>query len=345
ASNSMVLVTGSGSVWRSTGIDFGGGTDGSADSKLTIADGGAVYNSGNIRLGAHGNTMRNTVLITGAGSVLSNGNFTVSFRSTVGGNQLIVADGGTAYNAAITVGSQGTGNQLTITNGGTVYATSTSLADTTATSNNTVLVAGAGSVLTNSGILYVGSVGVGNQMTIADGGTVYNAAGYIGFTGAAVKSNTVFVSGRGSVWRTTGNLLVNNAGTGNGLIMSNGGVASVSGSVVINPTGYITNYVTGIAGGLDMAAGKTLTPTNMGIFFVAEPTETGPFWGLRWQGTNAVATLRGYTNSGALRIDFTALPEYWRKKASDPIFYDGANTYIGFNVTHIPVKGTIVSVW
>ncbi|MFA5343688.1 MAG: hypothetical protein WC381_06960 [Kiritimatiellia bacterium] len=318
ASNNAVLVTGPGSVWRSTGnITIGTGA-GNSGNQLTIANGGAVYSAGHTMIGAAG-TRSNTGLVTGAGSVLSN--TIVYFYGAFG--------------------------QLTISNGGTVYAGTTRIGDNTSASNNAVLVTGAGSVLTNSSILYVGVLGTGgNQLTIADGGAVYNYAvadaGIIGYGG---NSNTVVISGRGSVWRTTGGLLVNNAGTGSGLIMSNGGVASVSGNVTIKTTGYITNYVTGIAGGLDMAAGKTLTPTNMAVIFVAEPTETGPFWGLRWQGTNAVATLRGYTNSGALRIDFTALPEYWRKKASDPIFYDGANTYIGFNVTHIPVKGTIVSVW
>jgi hypothetical protein len=99
------------------------------------------------------------------------------------------------------------------------------------------------------------------------------------------------------------------------------------------------------AGGLDLASGSALTVNGkMGIVFAGAPTQLGPYWGLRWAG-DRVAALQGLTNSGALTINNgPGLPAYWSNRAS--IYYDGTTyTYVGFNVSRIPVQGTIFSVF
>ncbi len=369
--NNTALVTGTNSVWRNSGplsLNYVG-------NQLTIANSGTVYNTdGNI--GAIGGS--NTVLVTGGG-VWTNSGFLYVGQSG-GGNQLTITNGGTVYNKGtfgaigygsssntvlvtgtgsvwnnkannFVVGNPGSGNQLAIANGGMVYMTgsiATYIGYNAGDNNNAGLVTGPGSVWSNSVFLCVGRAGWGNQLTIANGGMVYNLAGYIGFTGTAANSNRVFVSGSGSVWRTTGTLTVNNAGTGNGLILSNGGVAAVSGTVSINAGGYVTNYVAGIAGGLDMAntsVGALTLNGKMGIVFAGAPTQLGPYWGLRWAGDHTNA-LKGYTNSGALTIsDGPDLPAFWQNKAA--IYYDSTNTYVGFHVSSIPATragGTLITI-
>ena len=61
-------------------------------------------------------------------------------------------------------------------------------------SNNQLLVANAGTILTNSGNLYIGYEGPGNSMVILNGGTVIDQAGYVGVSNTST-GNTVLVTG------------------------------------------------------------------------------------------------------------------------------------------------------
>jgi len=79
------------------------------------------------------------------------------------------------------VGSNTPANTLDLTNGTNAY-TNTYVGYTVEASNNTLAVANAGTLLTNTNNLYVGYAGSGNSMTVADGGVVANRQGYIGFT-------------------------------------------------------------------------------------------------------------------------------------------------------------------
>jgi T5SS/PEP-CTERM-associated repeat protein len=319
-----VLVTGNGSVWTNNGALTVGNDSLAKNCRLTIANGGKVYNKGDYGTIGSGGSSSNTVLVTGSDSVWNNN-----------------AD------KYLRVGYSGSGNQLIITNGGKVYMTGTYgtyIGYNAGDNNNAGLVTGPGSAWSNSVLLAVGRAGASNQLTITQGGTVYNLDGYIGQTGAAANSNRVFVSGSGSVWRTTGTLTVNGAGTGNGMILSTGGVAAVSGTVSINAGGYVTNYVAKYSGGLDMS-GSTLTLNGkMGIVFAGAPTQLGPYWGLRWAGDHTNA-LKGYANSGALTIsDGPDLPAFWQNKAA--IYYDSTNTYVGFPVSSNPAtrSGTLIMI-
>ena len=126
-------------------------------------------------------------------------------------------------------------------------------------------------------------------------------------------------------------------GIGNGLIVSNGGVVLIKGTVTINADSYVTNYVTHYSGGLDLS-GSTLTLVGgLNVNFVGAPVSTGLFWGLRWSG-NHTNTLQGYKNSGVLVVNDSSLPSYLQGKVS--IFYDSINTYVGFIATNL-VSGSV----
>ncbi len=101
-------------------------------------------------------------------------------------------------------------------------------------SSGTVLVGGTGSTWTNNGDLYVGVSGTGS-LSIADGGRVSNALGWLGAGNYLAKgSGTATVSGSGSTWTNNGQLILGFAGTGS-MSVSDGGNVS-------NGNGYLGYY-------------------------------------------------------------------------------------------------------
>jgi T5SS/PEP-CTERM-associated repeat protein/autotransporter-associated beta strand protein len=130
--------------------------------------------------------------------------------------------------------------------------TSLTIGQTINSSNNSVVVTGAGSSWNagNTG-LNVGVKGSGNSMTISDGGNVSVAGGAIGLNSGA-NNNSVLVTGSGSAW-ILGNLTIGQAGGGT-LTVADGGmatsteitVASQSGSSgILNIGRYGTNDTAG----------------------------------------------------------------------------------------------------
>jgi fibronectin-binding autotransporter adhesin len=200
----IVTVSGSGSVWRSSSL-LEVGLQG-ADNKLAISNRGAVHNLSGI-VGTSASSSNNTVVVADLGSIWSNV-------------------------FAVIIGSAGIGNSLVISNGGNVFDSTGSVG----ASNNSVVVTDLGSVWRNGGTLSIGG-GVGNTMLVNNGGAVYNVTGIIG-SSTSSSNNSVVVRGSGSVWSNDW-LYVGNPGSGNSLVISNGGgVISTGGNVGI---GSVTN--------------------------------------------------------------------------------------------------------
>ena len=210
ADNNSFLVTGAGSVWSNSAFLFIGNS-GSANSMI-ISNGGHVFNT----LGTIGNNAtasNNWVLVTGSGSVWSN-------------------------SSSLPVGSLGSGNSLTIADGGQVFNGIGYIGLNAGADRNSVQVTGNGSVWgTNSSVLYVGASGAGNSLTIADGGQVFNTSGTSSVTMPALATTPSLVTGSGSLWSNSGNLIIGNLGSFNQLTITNGGR-------VINANGYIGNSAT-----------------------------------------------------------------------------------------------------
>ncbi|MBI5397789.1 MAG: hypothetical protein HZA91_21020 [Verrucomicrobia bacterium] len=202
SSNNNAWVTGAGSLW-SNASDLQVGNTGSFNS-LTISDGGQVQNLRGI-VGGSNASSGNSVVVTGVGSVWSN-------KSTV-------------Y-----VGRSGSSNHLTITNGGRVINVFGYVGLNSNANNNIVQVAGSGSLWTTSNSMSVGFFGAGNRVVVSAGGTVVNNTGFIGYN-ASATNNRVEVVDPGSLWRND-NLFVGNGGSGNQLVISNGGT-------VINNSAYV----------------------------------------------------------------------------------------------------------
>jgi T5SS/PEP-CTERM-associated repeat protein/uncharacterized repeat protein (TIGR03803 family) len=238
---------------------------------LQITNGGQVSDSYAYE-GYYGQSS-NVVLVTGAGSVWSN-------QST------------------LYVGYFGCGNQLTVANSGALYD-SNAIVGYTLASNNVVLVTGAGSVWASQSALYVGYWGADNQLTIANGGEVFDTNGYLGYYSAG-SNNLVTVTGPGSVWANQSAVYVGYDGVGNRLTIANGAqVGSQNGYVGYDQLSYCSNNVVVVTDpgsiwsnqytlyvGCSYGAGNQLIVTNGGAV-LANDLDLGP--NLACQGTLTLA--------------------------------------------------------
>ncbi len=249
ASNNSVLVTDSGSIWSNSYLNVGGDGRG---NRLVVSNGAQVLNAGagSVGTSAFSKIGSNTVLVTGGGSVWSNGG-DLTVGSYMWGNGVVVNNGGLLINnngyiggypsssnrmLVSDVGSvwtnlgdvyigydQAARNSLTVSNGAKVFSGYGYLGyDFSSSSNNTAVVTGSGSLWTNRNDLYIGRQGGGNSLVILSSGAVYNTVGYIGYDTTAA-SNSVVIGGTGSVWSTLNGLYVGNSGAGNSLVISNRG--------------------------------------------------------------------------------------------------------------------------
>jgi len=203
-SNNSVMLAGTNTSWQNSYSVFVG-FDGVAGS-LTISNGATMSNGGFFgvshdgALGVNADSSNNRALITGGGSLLN------------------CADN-------MYVGLNGPGNNLVINNGGQIMDTTGYVGSNPGSDNNSVLVAGNHSVWTNVTDMYVGDFSLNNSLTISNGGWVFSGYGYAGRV-AGSDSNSVVVTGAGSVWTNTANFYDGCYGSGNSLVIGNGGRVS-----------------------------------------------------------------------------------------------------------------------
>ncbi|HVM60796.1 MAG TPA: hypothetical protein VMV72_08015 [Verrucomicrobiae bacterium] len=247
SSNNSALVTGTGSVWNGSGLYVGYS---GAGNGLVISKGGNVV-SGNSIVGLYSSS--NTVVITDSGSVWSNsGTLTfgywganntlvidndgglVSSNCYVGynvwscGNSVLVSGSGSVWSNGgnFYLGLNGAGNSLVISNGGAVDSSSGGNytfvgSSSSASSNNSVLVTGVGSVWSISGSMSLGWGAASNSLVVEDGGQVIAATATVGSDHSG--TNSVLITGANSVWSNSGTLHIGaGAGSGNSVIISNG---------------------------------------------------------------------------------------------------------------------------
>jgi fibronectin-binding autotransporter adhesin len=120
------------------------------------------------------------------------------------------------------VGSNTFANALLIRNGGVLTNADGCVGYLPASVSNYVMVAGAGSVWSNAN-LYLGYSGGGNSLVISNAGRVANSLGTYVANDATSSSNRVLVTSTNSVWDCAYNLSLGLSGSGNSLVISNGG--------------------------------------------------------------------------------------------------------------------------
>ncbi|MDF7807728.1 autotransporter domain-containing protein [Pontiellaceae bacterium B12219] len=201
ASNNSVVVEGGDSSWNISDTLFVGLR--SSGNSLVVTNGGAVSSGSGVISSSAAVFGDNTAIISGEGSVWSNrGDLTVSDKGV-----MQILDGGHVENEFGVIGV------------GVMPSSS-------------VLVSGVGSVWSNRSALVVGSSGSrGSGLSVSDGGQVFSASGIIGENRLAMD-NEVEVSGVGSLWNNSGELVIGYGSAGNMLSVQDGGRVT-SGSITI----------------------------------------------------------------------------------------------------------------
>ena len=161
--------------------------------------------------------------------------------------------------ADLYVGSNSSGVTTNFTSGTNAY-TNIYVGYTADASNNTLGVYNAGTLLTNSGNLFVGRAGSGNSLVISNGGTVAVDSVRVIGVDLGSSNNSVLVTGTKSLWTNSGNLFVGGAGSGNSLVISNGGT-------VASGNGYI-GFDSNSFGNIVLVTGTGSVWTNSGDLYV-----------------------------------------------------------------------------
>ena len=200
------------------------------------------------------------------------------------------------------VGFQGGTGTLAIQNGGVVNDGNDAYLGTLNSATGIATVTGAGSQWNISGVSYIGDYGQG-ILTISGAGQVNSSgAAYLGFQPGSSGSATV--SGPGSQWNNSGNLVVGLSGNGT-LTISNGGVVNSagdgigvatgsSGSVLVTGPGSQWNN----SGGLGIGPGGTLTISAGGVV-----NDAGGIF-VRANGAATVTGAGSQWNTGFIEVGF-----------------------------------------
>src|ERR1700693_3625773 len=99
-----------------------------------------------------------------------------------GNFQTNVINGPNPFAGNYVVGSNWVYDALVIQNSGSLSDGVGYIGYTASANYNAAIVAGSGSVWSNSSDLYVGYSGVGNRLTVTNAGALYNNSGYVGYT-------------------------------------------------------------------------------------------------------------------------------------------------------------------
>jgi fibronectin-binding autotransporter adhesin len=281
SSNNSVLVTGTNTSWQNSYSVFVG-FDGVAGS-LTISNGATVSVGGAFgtthdgALGVNATSSNNRALVTGGGSlwncadnvyaglngpanslVISNGGKVNCTEGYVGSNPgsdsnsaLVVGAGSLWTNSSdMYVGHFGVGNNLVLSNGGRVFSRNGYLGRNISSSSNSVVVTGTGSFWTNSARVFVGYSGVGNSLVLSNSARISDDWGVVGYNTNSVNNQAV-VTGAGSVWSNVTAMFAGDYGSGNTLVIRDGGL--------------VTDYW-GLVGEEDSASNNTVRVESGGVW-------------------------------------------------------------------------------
>jgi len=273
--SNTVTVTGSNAVFTSiAGLDIGNGNNaspGSVGNSLVITNGGSVRvsNASGVILGSNPQDSQNHLILSGNGSVLT--------------------DGG-----QLKVGQSGSSNSLVISGGAEMLVTGTHswIGKIGGSDNNSVIVTGGGSLLSNSSEFDIGGSGSANTLLITNSGSVsVGGDSYVGKSSGA-SNNLISIVGSGSQFLVAGNLYVGDGTDANTLSLNNGAFVSAASITVytnslLTGNGTITDPT--INGGTFAPAGTNALTLNGNLSF----TNAGIY---AWNLFNNSASTNGGTN-------------------------------------------------
>jgi T5SS/PEP-CTERM-associated repeat protein len=181
--------------------------------------------------------------------------------STSSNNSVLVTGTNSAWTNTgnLYVGDEGSSTSLVLSHQGRVINNNGYIGYLGTSSNNIVTVTGTNSAWTNTGNLYVGYAGSSNSLVISNRGSVINSIGYIGYDSNS-SNNIVTLTGTNSAWTNRSDLVVGEFGSGNSLVISDGGS-------VMNEYGVIGDYGTS-SNNIVTVAGTGSAWTNTANLFV-----------------------------------------------------------------------------
>jgi len=296
ASNNLLNVLGSGVVLGNSANVYVG-YNGSSNS-LVIRNGASVVNAVGY-IGSTTNSSNNIVTVTGTGSAWANtGNLYVGYSGS--SNSLVITNEGSVVNSGGLNSSGFIGYEAN-------------------SSNNSVLVAGANSAWTNTGILSVGESGSGNRLVISNRASVFSAGGYIG-SNSISSNNSLTVTGTGSAWINNADLYIGASGSSNSLVISSGGSVTYQ-DIFIIQDGFIgagtyssnnSVLVTGASSTWsilgDVIVGEAGSSNRLTISDGGSVVNTSGTIGCLEQSSNNIVTVTGtgsaLTNSNSLYVGY-----------------------------------------
>ena len=107
--------------------------------------------------------------------------------------------------------------------------------------------------------LFIGSNSAANRLVISNGATAsVNANAYLGYISESASNNQALVTGSNSVWSSAGTIEVGFLGSGNQVVVSNGGVVLANNVVLGDGTIASNNLavVTGAGSGIGQTAAR-----------------------------------------------------------------------------------------
>ena len=239
------LIVGSNTSGNSTNFTFGtnaysntyvGYDSSSSNNQLTVGNINTLLtNSGNLYVGYYGSN--NSLIISNGGRVVDQ-NGSVGFHDD--GNTALVTGTNSLWSNASSfyVGNCGSYAQLIVSNGGGVISSNGYIAEISKWSNCAAVITGTGSYWSNTGTLTIGSVAnggnnpsSGNSLLISGGGCVTDSNAVIA-NATNFYSNSVTVTGVGSLWSNAGSLTIGAIGAANRLVISDG-------ARVVDQAGYV----------------------------------------------------------------------------------------------------------
>ena len=314
ASNNIAIVRDSVSAW-SNQLDLIVGFQG-AGNQLVISNAGSVY-SANGTVGVVPSASNNAVIVAGSNSVWTIANELI-ISSNGPNNTLIITNGGRVFDAGALIGTDvgasrsafvlvtGTnsfwnnstnalvstdyGFGITIANGGRFAAGGTvQIGRSAGASGNIVLVTDPGSTWSNGTILQVSGFSGFNQFIVSNGATAYSGSGTIG-PNLDTLSNSVVVTGPGSVWTVGGSISISDSGgLDNSLVVTNGSLVSAQDE-------FLTRF--GGRGALVIAGGTNIVSDQIQIGALGGTGTVSVLGGALFV-TNALATATVTVNTNS----------------------------------------------
>ncbi len=290
----------SGSVTNTTA--YIGFTATASNNALNVLNSGTfVYLNNGVYVGAAGSG--NSLLISngarfGAGSGPA---ILVGGSNGATGNSIVVTDTGTTFDSSpnfngLYVGDAGSGNSFIVTNGAVASVASMTVGRQSSASNNSLLVTGAGTRLTNFGFT-LGSGGSFNTATVSDGAFLYARNSFVIGGSNGANGNSMLVTGAGSILRYDNQTIIGERGSDNSLTIADGAVLTNSTTFIISQLGGTNNsvLVTGLGSGIYLGGSGIILSDAVGAsstFTVADRAtlNLGP-------GTGAIVMVGRASNS------------------------------------------------